>query len=152
MSSATVLSFLGVACIVNLTGISQSDVTDYLWLSILLQTLELPIGIICCCIPNLKPVAAEISSAVSPLINRMFCCFRRTRGSEDHLNRPMPHRSSEHDPKARFVRFDEGSTGMEMGRLPGKFLDLEGGLELAFDQGNSIRISKCVSVTSEYYP
>lgn len=136
----------------NLTGIPQSDATDYLWLSILLQTLELPIGIICCCIPNLKPAADEIYSAVRSHINRLFCCSRRTRSSEYHLSGPTTNRSSENDPKARFVQPNEGSIRMEMGRLPGKFLDLEGGLELAFDQGNSIRVSKCISVTSEYYP
>lgn len=124
-----------MVCIVDLTGIPQSDVTDYLWLSILLQTLELPIGIICCCVPNLKPAAAEISNAFSPVASRIFCCFRRIRSSEDRLNGQISYQASEHEPKAPFVRLDDRPHRAELGCFPGDVSDTERDIELGFNQG-----------------
>lgn len=112
--------------------------TDYLWLSILLQTLELPIGIICCCVPNLKPAAAEISNAFSGLINRLLSYFPGTESSGDYLNEPIPHDLSKDDPKARFVRLNDRSARLEMGRLPGEVLGHEGGKVLKFNEGKSV--------------
>lgn len=132
------ISFLGVACIVDLTGIPQSDVTDHSWLSILLQTLELPIGIICCCVPNLKP--AEISNAFKSLANRIFCCFQRIRISKERLDGPKPYQSSEYEPKAPFVRLDDSSDRVEMGRFPAKVFDPERGIELGLDQAKPILV------------
>lgn len=94
--------------------------TDYLWLSILLQTLELPIGIICCCVPNLKPAAVELSDACIGLINRVSCCSRRIWVHERHPHEPSPYQSTENESKAQgcFVRLDDSPVSIETDHLP----------------------------------
>lgn len=59
-------------CIFDLTGIPQTDATDYLWLTILLQTIELPIGLVCCCVPSLKPALDELSTTFKSLTTRLL--------------------------------------------------------------------------------
>lgn len=108
--------------------------TDYLWLSILLQTLELPIGIICCCVPNLKPAAAEISDTISLITNRLLCCFPRIRGPKDQCKGPLPYQSSEDDPKSRFVRLNDRSIRVAT-EMSVYYHGHEAGIEPGFHEG-----------------
>ncbi|KAF2789631.1 hypothetical protein K505DRAFT_284036 [Melanomma pulvis-pyrius CBS 109.77] len=77
---ASIISLLKIVCLFDLTGIPQADITDYLWLTILLQTLELPIGIICCCVPSLKPVVVEVAPKFRSVTSRLLSYARSTTG------------------------------------------------------------------------
>jgi hypothetical protein len=78
MNRATIISLIKIVCLFDLTGIPQEDITDYLWLTILLQTLELPIGIICCCVPSLKPVWVDLAPKFHSISSRLLSYARST--------------------------------------------------------------------------
>ncbi|RWA09819.1 hypothetical protein EKO27_g5295 [Xylaria grammica] len=105
---ATIISLLKIVCLFDLTGIPQADVTDYLWLTILFQTVELPIGIICCCVPSLKPVMGEITAPFNSLASRLLSYSRRTDGQAGSNVYTSWSQSGDAgtDSKSQFVRLD----------------------------------------------
>ncbi|KAI0508624.1 hypothetical protein F5B22DRAFT_659196 [Xylaria bambusicola] len=114
---ATLLSLLKISCIIDLTGIPQEDVTDSLWLTILLQTLELPIGIICCCVPVLRPAVLELKPLFNSFASRLISITRGSgSGSSPSIARSYSQSlgskaSSKVDPHG-FVRLHDAQTDM----------------------------------------
>ncbi|KAF2675649.1 hypothetical protein K458DRAFT_324150 [Lentithecium fluviatile CBS 122367] len=56
---ATIMSLLKLDCVIA-TKIPKQNLTKYITFPLLMQTIELPIGLICCCVPSLKPAMKEI--------------------------------------------------------------------------------------------
>lgn len=101
-------------CIFDLTGIPQVDATDYLWLTILLQTIELPIGLICCCVPSLKPALDELSITFKSLTSRLLSYGQP---SADYSLAVQPKSygtpvfpASDNESRAQFARLGDGSS------------------------------------------
>ena len=72
------MSLAKIVCLFDLTGIPAENVTEYLWPTVLMQTIELPVGIICCCIPTLAPVWKQVSPTLTSIAQRLLS---RSRGS-----------------------------------------------------------------------
>lgn len=70
---ATLTSLMKLDCVTGWPKIDPMNVTKWLFYPLLMQTIELPLGLICCCIPCLKPAWKEIrflsSSAASRLMS-----------------------------------------------------------------------------------
>lgn len=137
-------------CIIDLTGIPQADVTDYLWLTILLQTLELPIGIICCCVPSLRPAVAEISDTFNSITSHLLSLTQRSRSTVDQSYDSVAF-ASENDSKARFARLNDSSSNVERSRVQNKGIGHGAGIELSARGGQpNVSQGRDINVTNEY--
>lgn len=64
VNSASISALLRLECLFNLTGYEHpEDLPRAMWLSLVYHFAELPVAIICCCIPILQPVAVSIKSS-----------------------------------------------------------------------------------------
>ncbi|KAH6666341.1 hypothetical protein B0J14DRAFT_604668 [Halenospora varia] len=119
---ASIISLLKIVCLFDLTGIPQADITDYLWLTILLQTIELPIGIICCCVPSLKPVMVEIAPAFTSMTSRLLSYAGRSRGTSkrSYGSGTGSLHKSDNDSSAGFARLNDNISVGGVGSLGNK--------------------------------
>ncbi|ETS77602.1 hypothetical protein PFICI_09664 [Pestalotiopsis fici W106-1] len=153
---ATVISLIKIDCVFDLTGIPSSDVTDYLWLTILLQTLELPIGIICCCVPSLKPVVVELAPTLRSFTTRLLSLTRQSGGSSSRIaDESWPRANSENESTPRFVPVDSSFNNVK-GQNLGHTVDARGNsVELSEqpkfgeNRGRGIAVSNTYNVRQE---
>jgi hypothetical protein len=51
---------LRLDCLINLTHYTQMDLMNYMWLPLIYHFVEVPVAIICCCMPALPPVVEKV--------------------------------------------------------------------------------------------
>ncbi|KAI1457513.1 hypothetical protein F4805DRAFT_171843 [Annulohypoxylon moriforme] len=112
---ASIISLLKIVCLFDLTGIPNTDVTDYIWLTIVLQTVELPIGIICCCVPSLKPVVIDWAPKFNSLTTRLLSWTRTTQDSASKRSGYGELPRSGNTSSAGFAHLDKSSTQGSLG-------------------------------------
>ncbi len=71
--SASLCSIMRLDCIIHLSPTQKIDLTLSTWLAELFQGIEVPLGIICICVPTLAPVWSQITqSRIGSLVKQMF--------------------------------------------------------------------------------
>lgn len=117
---ASTISLLKIVCLFDLTGIPNTDVTDYIWLTFVLQTVELPIGIICCCVPSLKPVVIDLAPKFNSLTSRLLSWTRTTQNSSSKQAGYGEFQGSANISSAGFARLDKSYSQVETGSFGNK--------------------------------
>jgi hypothetical protein len=152
---ASMISLIKISCLIDITGIPQEDVTDYLWTTILLQTLELPIGIICCCVPTLRPVAVEFVPRFTSMASNLlqYASGGRSRGSPSGSFRynkgSNPSSSDRNDSSAGFARLNDSQTEVRPGSLGNKTTAQADDIEMVptkNDGAKSIRVANSYTI------
>jgi hypothetical protein len=65
------MSVLKLDCLIDFPDIPIQNLTKHITLPLLIQALELPLGVICCCIPSLKPAIKELWLAYDVIKNKL---------------------------------------------------------------------------------
>ncbi|KAF2246840.1 hypothetical protein BU26DRAFT_567180 [Trematosphaeria pertusa] len=147
---ASIISLIKIGCVIDLTGIPPQDVTDYSWFGILLQTLELPIGIICCCVPSLKPVMVELAPKLNSMANRLLSYARSSRST---INKSYGSRSggnSGNESVTGFARLDDSSSQVGERGLGNKTVAHAEEVELANREPDSGNGNDGIAVITSY--
>jgi hypothetical protein len=66
---------LRLDCLINLTHYTQMDLMNYMWLPPIYHFVEVPVAIICCCMPALPPVVEKVK--VSPFGSYALSVFSK---------------------------------------------------------------------------
>ncbi|KAI1653948.1 hypothetical protein F4813DRAFT_372587 [Daldinia decipiens] len=150
---ATIISLLKISCLIDLSGIPPEDVTGNLWLTILLQTLELPIGIVCCCVPILKPAVAGVSPLFRSIASRLLTYTQRSRSTTNRSQRSDSGSKYRQDSTVGFSRLEDESSQVELGSLGslGNKLSIQAeGHKITPTLGADPKSERAINVTNSY--
>jgi len=76
----SLLALMKLTCVIHYDFLDLTDVTGSMWFTLLLQAMEIPLGVICTCIPTLSPVwIATKDSRVGSLARRLLSTISGTR-------------------------------------------------------------------------
>jgi hypothetical protein len=114
--SATVCAIIRLECVVKILPNSLGNPTYSLWQALLFQFTEVPVGIICICVPTFRPVARAISqskygsyvvSLVSTWSASVTRLYGQSKGSSKGSGTNNSKPSSSHAERDRSLQEDE---------------------------------------------
>jgi hypothetical protein len=95
------MSVLKLDCLIDFPDIPIQNLTKHITLPLLIQALELPLGIICCCIPSLKPAIKESWLAYDVIKNKLAMLLELN--SDPNKRQPLKYENQATRPQAEII-------------------------------------------------